>query len=77
MTLARWWVELSNKVHADEFHWLAGCTEMEFLKFNSFHFEFFTDSTVLTMTENIFLHIVPIVQSSYRQIDLLEHVITC
>ena len=77
MTLACWWVELSNKVHADEFHWLVEWTEMEFLKFNLFSFEFFTDSTVLTMMKNVFLHIVPIVQLSYRQIDPLEPVMTC
>ena len=37
---------------------------MKLFKFNMFYLELFTNSTLLAMAKDIFLHIVPIVQPS-------------
>ena len=45
---------------------------MKLLKFNTFGFKFFKNSKMLTIAKDVFLHVVSIVQLSYREIDLLE-----
>ena len=64
MASTSWWMEFPNQIHTNEFYQLIWHAEMKLFEFNTFYLELFTNSTLLTMVKDIFLHIVPIVQPS-------------
>ena len=77
MASTSWWMEFPNQIHTNEFHRLFWCAEMKLFEFKMFYLELFTNSTLLTMVKDIFLHIVPIVQLSDWQVDPLEPIVPC